>query len=341
MKKEDWDMQNKNVKEIINEALLVSKTDLRKKIQKIVKEIEIVIKDNEKLIKEANQIDLKNNNGFLLDFDVINRIFSNLEKENYFYKDILKEEKEEKEEIVYGKELVDYGNVVTINDGNSYVILEMALKNIKAGNTNIFFNKGYMCGTNKLLIILIQSVLEKNDVSSNLVQMFVGNDYEEILSNYANIDLVIVVGNRSLQNEVLSKSKNKVITSGYDNFEIYLEDLTNLEFIKKIMNLGLNVELYVNSDINVDIDEKISVDSLEEGIAKINYNGSLYSSAIFTNNSNNASLFLEKIKANNVTVNVSPTLMRVIDIKQVDLMKEKTVIYPFKHKLDGTSLKFK
>ena len=72
--------------------------------------------------------------------------------------------------------------MVVINDGNPYVIIEMTIRNILAGNTTIFSNNGYMFGSNKLLIQIIQSVLEKFNISKNLVQIYVSESFEEILS---------------------------------------------------------------------------------------------------------------------------------------------------------------
>ena len=64
-------------------------------------------------------------------------------------------------------------------------------------------------------------------------------------------------------------------------------------------------------------------------VSYINYNGSRYSSAIFTTSSENASKFIKEVKSKIVTVNTSPTIERIIDIKQTDLINEKTIIYPF------------
>lgn len=57
-------------------------------------------------------------------------------------------------------------------------------------------------------------------------------------------------------------------------------------------------------------------------IAQINYNGSRYSSAIFTASSENASKFIKEVKSKIVTVNTSPTIERIIDIEQKDLINE-------------------
>ena len=101
---------------------------------------------------------------------------------------------------------MEYGNVAVISDGNPYVIIEMALRNIIAGNTTIFANDKFMLGTNQLLIQIIQSVLEQFNISKYLVQIYITNNFDEVLSNFANIDLVICIGNRNLQNMILKLS---------------------------------------------------------------------------------------------------------------------------------------
>ena len=169
---------------------------------------------------------------------------------------------------------MDYGNVVVITDGNPYTIIEMVIRNIMAGNTTIFSNNGFMFGTNQLLIQIIQSVLEQFNISKYLVQIYVSENFDEVLSNFANIDLVVCIGNHSLQNMILSKSKNRTIVSGYENFDLYIEDTSHIGFLNKIINTGLNIQLYINSDTKLDHSSAIIVNDVDEAIAQINYNGS-------------------------------------------------------------------
>ena len=234
---------------------------------------------------------------------------------------------------------MDYGNVVVITDGNPYAIIEMVIKNIMAGNTTVFSNNGFMFGTNQLIVQIVQSVLEQFNISKYLIQIFVSENFDEVLSNYANIDLVICIGNHNLQNLILNKSKNRTLISGYENFDLYIEDTAHIEFLNKIMNTGLNIQLYINNDTKLDYSDAIIVNDIDEAIAQINYNGSKYSSAIFTTSTENASKFVKEVKSKIVTINTSPTIERIIDIKQKDLTNEKTIIYPFNFKLDGNSNK--
>ena len=324
-----------SINTIISNALIVNKDILSKNIKPIINQIKIALESNKEAILQANKIDQKNNNGFIIDFNIINNILSNLENETILYGDVTLSQKDDEKKIIYGKEILDYGNVVVINDGNPYITIEMAIRNIMAGNTTIISNNGFMIGTNQLLIQIIQSVLEQFNISKYLVQIYVSENFDEVLSNFANIDLVVCIGNHSLQNMILSKSKNWTIVSGYENFDLYIEDTSHIDFLNKIINTGLNIQLYINSDTKLDHSSAIIVNDVDEAIAQINYNGSKYSSAIFTTSTENASKFVKEVKSKIVTINTSPTIERIIDIKQTDLINEKTIIYPFNFKLDG------
>lgn len=327
-----------NASKIISNALSVNKTNLYNNIKNIIKEIEKALYVNKDLILETNKIDQKNNNGFIMDFNVLNNIFKNLEKETIIYGAVTLSKKDEEKKIIYGKQIMDYGNVLVINDGNPYVIIEMSLKNIMAGNTTIFANQGYMYGTNNLIIKIIESVLEKFEISKYLIQLHVTEEFDNILSNYANINLVVCIGNRTLQNIILSKSKIKTITSGYENFDLYIEEDTHIDLLNKIIATDLGIQLYINNNVKLDYKDAILVNDIDEAIAQINYNGSKYSASIFTSSPNNASRFMREVNSKIITVNSSPTIERIIDIKQNDLIIEKTIIYPLSFKFDGSRI---
>ena len=320
-----------NINEKITKAMLVNKENLIN-IKWVIKQIKNAINNNEKIIKHANEIDKKNNNGFILDFNIINNIFNNIEKEKIIYKNVTLSQKDNEKKIIYGRQIMDIGNVVVINDGSPYIIVEMILRNILAGNSTIFVNNGFMYGTNNLLVQIVQSILEQCNISKYLIQIHITENYDEILSNYSNIDLVICIADHSLQTLILKKSKVKTIVSGYENFDLYIEDATHLDLIDTIINTKLNIQIYINNQLKLDYDNAIYVDNLDEAIAKINYNGNKYSSSIFTASPNNASKFIKEVKSKIVTVNTSPTIERIIDIKQNDLVNEKTIIYPLTFK---------
>ena len=323
-----------NIDEVIKDALTVNKSNLHKNIKTIINQIEEGILQNKLSIINANMIDKKNDNGFTINFNIIERIFSNVKKEENIYGDVILSQKDEDKKIIYGKEIFDVGNVVVINDGNVYVIIEMILRNILVGNTVIFSNNGFMYGTNQLIIEITQAVLKQYNIS-NLIQLYVTEEYDELLSNFANIDLVVCIGDHYLQSLILNKSKVKTIVSGYENFEIYVEDSTHKEVINNILDTGLNIDLYINEDTMLDSDKSIVVSDIDEAIAQINYTGSKYSSAIFTNSTASASKFINEVKSKMITVNTSPTIERIMDIQQSDLYIEKTIIYPLSFKISN------
>ena len=313
---------------IIKNALIVDKEKLKDNIRNIINDIKETIYINRLTILEANLIDKKNENGFIINFEIVKNIFNNIEKEDIVYGDVILSQKDNDKKIKYGKQIYDKGNILVINDGNTYVVIEMILRNILAGNTTILCNEGYLYGVNGLIVTLVQGVLEKYNISKNLVQMYVTEDYDKVLNNFANIDLVVCIGNHNLQSLVLKKSKSRILVSGYENFEIYIEDNTNKQLIEDIINTGLNIEIYKNSEIEYEYNDEIIVDDIDEAIGQINYNGARYSTAIFTNSKENASKFMNEVKSSIITVNTSPTIERIIDIKQSDLYLEKTLIYP-------------
>ncbi len=330
-------MKDNNINEIIANALQVNKDILRENIQNIINQIKTSLERNQEALEQVNRIDQKNHNGFILDYSIIKNIFNILEQEKIFYGDVILSQKDDEKKLVYGTQIMAYGNVVVITDGNPYITMEMIMRNIMAGNTTILANNGFMLGTNQLLVQIVQSVLEQFNISKYLIQIYITENYDELLSNFANIDLVVCIGNHNLQQMILNKSKNKTIISGYENFDLYIEDLNHLDFLNKIINTGLNIQLYISSDTKLDYSNAIIVDDIEDAIAKINYNGSKYSAAIFTTSVENASKFVKEVKSKIVTVNTSPTIERIIDIKQTDLINEKVIIYPFSFKLDGNS----
>lgn len=328
-----------NITTIINNASSIKNDNLLKNIDLIIKKIKESLKTNAELLLATNKIDQKNNNGFIMDSKIIDNIFLNIEKENSKYGNVITSKKDTEKGLIYGKELLDIGNVIVINDGNPYVIIEMSLRNILAGNKTIFVNSGYMYGTNQLIIKIMQTVLEQFNISKYLLQLCITESYEDVLSHYANIDLVVCIGNNHLQRLILEKSKSKTITSGYENFDLYIEDTNNLDFLNTILNTGVNINLYINKNTNLDCPDAILVDDIDEAIAQINYNGNTYSTSIFTKSSTNASRFIKEIKSSIVTVNTSPTIERIIDLKQSALSLEKTIIYPLNFTITNSSEK--
>lgn len=321
-------MENK-IDKIINNSLIINNKFISKdKIKLLIKHIYDALVFNKEALKIANEIDIKNKNAFKIELDVINKIFNNVNEEFLIYEEVINSERNLDKKLVYGKYLSKKGTVLLINDGNFYILLEMVLKNLIARNSLIINTCGYMFGVNNLFIELVQTILEKNNFSKNQIQIVVSETCEEILKHYSSLDLVLVIGNHNLQRFVQNHCKNELIISGYENFDIYVDTNKYLDFINKIRNQNLSIQFYLNKNLNVEIEDAILVDDVEEAVAQINFNGSRYSSAIFTDNEDNASYFMKNVKSKILTINTSPTIERICDITLNDLMTYKTVIYP-------------
>ena len=64
-------MQDNNINKIISNALQVNKDILSKNIKPIITQIQKALESNKEAIEQASSIDKKNNNGVILDFNVI------------------------------------------------------------------------------------------------------------------------------------------------------------------------------------------------------------------------------------------------------------------------------
>ena len=74
-------------------------------------------------------------------------------------------------QLLYSKLLTKLGVVLVMFDGNTYTMLEMILLGLLTHNTMIFAYNGYMGGTNGLLINLIQTVLEKENLKKEIEKL--------------------------------------------------------------------------------------------------------------------------------------------------------------------------
>lgn len=322
-------MENNNIDKILLNANLVKKDFNSESLIRIVNTIKQNLLNLFPQILESNKIDLSHKNGFNLDLTDFTSILNhtNLDK---VYGTVLESTKSEDKKIIYGKQVFDQGTVIIINDGNTYEIVELLLKNILAGNSTIFVNKGFLFGTNNFIIKIVQDILEQNNIDRNLVQLFITEDNNSVFKKYANIDLIIGIGDRRIQQEILELSKNKTIVTGYHNYDLYIEDKKDLDFINKLLKTTSNLQLYIKEGIGIDQKNALIVSDIDEAIAQINFSGSKYSASIITNDEVSASKFVTEVKSSYVTVNTSPTIEKVLDIKDEELIKVKIIINPTK-----------
>jgi len=330
-------MVQDNINDIIRKAINSKKNNNIKNEKQIINNLSKAIKENTSLFEETNKIDLNNKNGFILDFKIFEKIlnkYSNIDPVINEKKDIVLTDGN----LLHSKVYSNLGVVLVVFDGNTYTMLEMILLGLLTHNTVIFAYDKFMCGTNGLLISIIESILEKQNYKKEMFQHVINYKIEKIFDNFKTIDKTILIGNNDFNTKYLKLCSTNVITSGYKNYDIYIEDITHIDIINKILNTKNNINLYINSNLKVKSNNAILVNDIEEAVTQINYNGSKYSSSIFTTNNENASYFIKNISSKNIMVNASPTLEQQLDITQYDLLIEKTIIMPNIYKFDGNRI---
>ena len=330
-------MEQDNINLIIQNAINSRKYNNIKNENELISILKKNVVDNYSLFEETNKIDLSNNNGFNLDKNVIENIFNRylnvkplLNETNY--------SNITKDNLLTSKVYSSLGIIHVIFDGNTYTMLEIILLSLITHNTTIFSYNGYMLGTNGLLINFVQTLLDEKGYKKEMFQHSFNLKPELFFDNFKTINKTIIIGNTDLQNKYSKLCPNSLLISGYNNFDIYIDDLENLEVIKKIVDQKLNINLYINSNLNIKSETAVFVEDIDEVITLINYNSSGYSSSIFTKNNENASKFIRNVNSRNVLVNASPTLQQQLDIKEDDLLREKNIILPNIYKFDGTKI---
>lgn len=318
-----------NIREILGNATMAyTNMDANIDGKKVAKNIFELLDENKDSIEKANKIDVKNNNGFKINFDIFQKLNNEINAIEDVYRKVISMNKNENN-YLEGKQTDNLGTLCLVYDGNTYCLLELVLKAILTHNSIIITSQSdYMKATNQLIVILIQRILEAYNIDKNFVQILYTSRIEELLSNSTSINKVFAIGNKNFQDRIRKVSKVEVISKGYNYFDLYIEDLTNLTFIQKIVEEEENIDIYVKSGLKVPFDDYIEVEDIDEAIAQINFNTSGYSSSIFTNNNQNASLFLREVKAENVSVNSSPLIENIVDVDINLLLIRKNMFYP-------------
>ena len=329
-------MEQNNITLLINNAVSSNNSNIYNNEQEIIKVFTDVINKNIDLFESANMIDIKNNNGFKLDLNKIKKILNKysdlsplINSEDMISitnNDIMKS-------TLYEKT----GILLTLFDGNTYIMLEMILLGILTHNTIIFAYDKYMIGINNLLIDTIQNVIEPMGLNRYMFQ-HTTNIGSELFNNFKTINKTIIIGDSDFKSKYLSLATTDVLVSGYDNYDIYIESMDHKDVILDIISKDININIYVNSEIDYEFDDAIVVDDVDEAITRINYSGSNYSAIIFTNDNKSASRFIKNVNSDNLLVNASPLLVSDFNISQEQLLRKKNIIMPNIYKFNGEKM---
>lgn len=273
--------------------------DINIDTKQLVKDIFIKINEAKEDILKANMIDIRNNNGFEIDFNIIGMIEAELLKIEDLYNRIICLEDNSMEYVLNDS----FGTICTIYNGNTYYLIELALKSILTRNSMIFVSEiNYMNVTNRLILILIKNILDKYGIDKNLIQLIYTDDFHALLSNNASINRILAIGDLEFQNRVKESSSVEAICLGIDQYDIYIEDINNISILKTLSKVDC-CDIYVKSGLKVSFDDYIEVKDVEEAVGQINFNTAGHSSIILTDSKSSASYFVKNVKADNVFVN--------------------------------------
>lgn len=277
----------------------VNLMDINIDTKQLVKDIFIKINEAKEDILKANMIDIRNNNGFEIDFNIIGMMEEELLKIDVLYNKIIYLENNLEEYLLNDS----FGTICAMYNGNTYYLIELALKSILMRNSMIFVSeKNYMDFTNRLILILIKNILDKYGIDKNLIQLLYTDNFHALLSNNASINRVLAIGDLEFQNRVKESSSVEVICLGIDRYDIYIEDINNISILEALSKMD-SCDIYVKSGLQVSFDDYIEVKDIEEAVGEINFNSVGYASIILTDSKSSASYFVKNVKVDNVFVN--------------------------------------
>ena len=190
--------------------------------KKVAQSILKLLDENKENIEKANKIDIKNNNGFKINFDMFQKLNNEINAIEEVYRKIISMKKNENN-YLEGKQIDNLGTICLAYDGNTYCLLDLALKAILAHNSIIITSESdYMKATNELILILIQRMLEAYNIDKNLVQILYTSRIEELLSNSTSINRVFAIGNKNFQdkNIISALQKKNIPIKFVEKFEL-------------------------------------------------------------------------------------------------------------------------
>ena len=299
-----------NAKVAYNQSVNIKYDGLR-----LLKEINNNISKNKNIIIKANEKDIIEKNGFKINFDIISSIV-NESKDEKLYKSRILNRKE--------NQITEYDSLGIIDvffDGNTYILIEMAIKAIISHNAIILISQlEYMKNTNMAVCGIIAGVLKNQNINENIIQL----KYDFDLTKYCSNDLIkkaFVIGNTDLHKTLKRISKIDTRYIGYNDCDVYIEDADNIANLEKMVNDNKNVlfKIYVNKSIEMaNKNDIIYVNNIDEVTEKIKYDSCNYCCIIFSKNKENCIKFAETNKAKYIVINNTMDFNRTnnVEIKE-------------------------
>ena len=270
-------------------------------ILNLINEISSNIISNKEVILKANKKDILENKGFELDFNVILELLKKMEKQKSLYKTKLINDS--KNTIT---EYDNLGVLETFFDGNTYVFIEMSLKTLISHNSMILISQNeYMNYTNSVIYNIIINTLISKKIDQNIIQLV----YEYNILKYCENNLIakkaFVIGNTDLHNAIKRVSKLDISYFPYNDCDIYIENINNIEKIKEFINKNDNVlfKVYINKNLNYELENAEYVKNLSEVLEKIRFDSCGYCMILCSNDKNTKVNFSEMCKSKYILIN--------------------------------------
>lgn len=214
------------MEEILNKNIIDFKFS-ETEYQKLLNKIKDRIKSNEKIIKSANEVDLKHCNK-KIDLEKVNNI---IEK---YRKDKIKNNENMK------KYLVEY-------NGSIYITIQLCLLAILNKIQIILDINNFLVGLNTILVDIINQELKKYKIE-NLITIYDSIDYNEIKKNEKNLDTILCIDDCDIYNDLLDENLKSIKLIKYNSIDLYCDDDDLVELRDMICdyadNNHLQIEVY-------------------------------------------------------------------------------------------------
>lgn len=182
--------------------------------------------------------------------------------------------------------------VLNIYNGNTYLMLEIVLKNLICGNNTLLISERENT-LNSVILNVIRNAL-KQENSPLVIKEYAQVNLENALKETKLIHRVVFFGDKRQYRQLKNSTNIETKYNGYGSIIVYVEDEDEFEEeLEEIDEFAYLNNFYIN---------KITED-LEEEINNINKDGKNDVCIILSRDEEKIKLFKEKVYSNNIFVN--------------------------------------
>jgi glutamate-5-semialdehyde dehydrogenase len=238
--------------------------------------------------------------------------------------------------LIITKITVPLGVIGIIYEARPNVTFDVFSLCLKSGNACVLKGGSDAISSNQAIMKVIHSVLEKNEVNKNVVQLLsAGRDATEALLNAVNyVDVIIPRGSQSLIDFVRKNAKVPVIETGAGIVHTYFDETGDLEKGKAIINNAKTRRVSVCNALDCLIINEKRLDNLSELLQPLEASDVIIyadeaSYKILINNY--PTYLLEKATSEHFGIEFLSYKMAVKTVKNLDEALEHIAKYSSKH----------